>query len=305
MAITTGPQIDMNQIHVEAGGGSGTQHSLNDTDIRALISKGSGVQMAMTEWYGATSAAAIVATGGTITDSGGYRYHTFTSSGTFTVSSIASGSFSNTLEFLVVGGGGAGGATGGGGGAGGTCIASTRTATVKGHSVTVGGGMAGTSANTSNGPGVDGSGGTSIFDGTSATGGQSGGSRFGVTTGAANASYTGGAGLANNNPDFGWGGGGAGGGQLGSPQTSSGGKGGDGYTWLNGSTYAGGGGGGVFALPSAAGAGGTGGGGAGGTNNVGAAANGAYYGAGGGGGGYVFWQSGSGHAGIVIVRYEI
>ena len=55
MPITSSGQIDLNQIHVEAGGGSGTQASLNDSDIRALIGKGSGAQMAFTEWYGASS----------------------------------------------------------------------------------------------------------------------------------------------------------------------------------------------------------------------------------------------------------
>ena len=42
-------------MHVEAGGTSGTQVSLNDSDIRGMISKGSGVQMSFSEWYGASS----------------------------------------------------------------------------------------------------------------------------------------------------------------------------------------------------------------------------------------------------------
>jgi len=48
-------------------------------------------------------AVAFSATGGTITDSGGYRYHTFNASGNFVVSSG-----SKTVEVLTVGGGGAG-----------------------------------------------------------------------------------------------------------------------------------------------------------------------------------------------------
>jgi hypothetical protein len=51
-----------------------------------------------------TYATAFSATGGTTTDSGGYRYHTFNSSGSFVVSSG-----SKTVEVLTVGGGGAGG----------------------------------------------------------------------------------------------------------------------------------------------------------------------------------------------------
>ena len=54
----------------------------------------------------------FVVTGGTIVTSGGYRYHTFTSSGSFTVSSG-----SKSVEYLIVAGGG--GSQGGGGGAGG------------------------------------------------------------------------------------------------------------------------------------------------------------------------------------------
>lgn len=54
MALPTSGQIDLNAIHVEAGGSSGTQCSINDSDIRALIGKGSGVQMAFSEWYGAS-----------------------------------------------------------------------------------------------------------------------------------------------------------------------------------------------------------------------------------------------------------
>jgi hypothetical protein len=54
MPVTSGPQITINQIHLEAGGTSGTQASLNDADIRDLIDKASGAQMAMSEWYGAT-----------------------------------------------------------------------------------------------------------------------------------------------------------------------------------------------------------------------------------------------------------
>jgi hypothetical protein len=58
----------------------------------------------------------IVATGGTITTNGNYKVHTFTSSGTF---QITSGN--GFVRTLVVAGGGSGGSqgAGGGGGAGG------------------------------------------------------------------------------------------------------------------------------------------------------------------------------------------
>ena len=54
------------------------------------------------------------ATGGTITEGGGYRIHTFTSSGTFTVTR------GGNVEYLVVGGGGVGSANGGNPGFGGS-----------------------------------------------------------------------------------------------------------------------------------------------------------------------------------------
>ena len=55
MALQTSGQISLNDIHVEAGGSSGTQASINDADIRGLISKGSGVQMSFNECYGASN----------------------------------------------------------------------------------------------------------------------------------------------------------------------------------------------------------------------------------------------------------
>ncbi|QDP58283.1 MAG: hypothetical protein Unbinned8622contig1005_24 [Prokaryotic dsDNA virus sp.] len=56
MALQSSGQISLNDIHVEAGGTSGTQAALNDSDIRALISKTSGAQSAFNEFYGASAA---------------------------------------------------------------------------------------------------------------------------------------------------------------------------------------------------------------------------------------------------------
>jgi hypothetical protein len=62
----------------------------------------------------------IVATGGTITESGNCKIHTFTGPGTFTVSAIAACAANNIMSHVVVAGGAGGGADhGGGGGAGG------------------------------------------------------------------------------------------------------------------------------------------------------------------------------------------
>ena len=63
----------------------------------------------------AGSPAYITATGGTITTSGDYKIHTFTSSGTFTVTEIGNEYGSNELEYVVVAGGGGAGFSGSGG----------------------------------------------------------------------------------------------------------------------------------------------------------------------------------------------
>jgi len=55
MPLQTSGAISLNDIHVEAGGTSGTTATINDSDIRALISKGSGATMSFNEWYGASA----------------------------------------------------------------------------------------------------------------------------------------------------------------------------------------------------------------------------------------------------------
>jgi len=55
MPLQSSGAISLNQIHVEAGGSSGSQASINDADIRALIGKSSGATMSFNEWYGASA----------------------------------------------------------------------------------------------------------------------------------------------------------------------------------------------------------------------------------------------------------
>lgn len=89
----------------------------------------------------------IIATGGTIEDRlvgwRCYRYHTFTASGTFNV--LSRGTYSNTVEYLMISGGGGGGnnyggAGAGGGGGGGTRFRSSSEVFVQPYSVGVGAG---------------------------------------------------------------------------------------------------------------------------------------------------------------------
>jgi len=62
----------------------------------------------------------VVASGGTVSTCGDFKIHTFTSPGSFCVSSAGTPSGSNTIDYLVIAAGGAGGSdNGGGGGAGG------------------------------------------------------------------------------------------------------------------------------------------------------------------------------------------
>jgi len=73
MPLPGSGSISLNQIHIEAGGSSGSQASMNDSDIRAMIGKGSGAQNSFNEYY-SVSAAAPSATykGRTATTSNGF-----------------------------------------------------------------------------------------------------------------------------------------------------------------------------------------------------------------------------------------
>jgi hypothetical protein len=259
-------------------------------------------------------------TGGTITTSGSYVYHTFTSSGNLSVPS----GFSSSVEYLVVAGGGSGGADSGGaqgGGGAGGYISSSTSISQNTYSITVGAGGAGTSGNDANNPGSN----SSAF-GSTAIGGGGGGSRGtdnagdGGSGGGSSSSYSsytevgsgtsgqgnrGGYGL-NQSPDYPSGGGG-GAGAVGNNYASSStsGAGGAGLQWLDGDYYAGGGGGAAYGSGNY-GAGGIGGGGRGGTGEGGNGVSGSSNtGGGGGGGGNSNGTSGSGGSGVVIVRYQL
>lgn len=286
--------------------------------------------------YGAR-ASATVATGGTITTSGGNTIHTFNSSGTFTVTNISGGN--NTVNYLVVGGGGGGGGyNGGGGGAGGMRTGTLTVTQGSSYSVTVGAGGAG-GTGVSPGTAARGvSGSDSVFSTITATGGGGGGGGNGTSGASAGTGANGGSGggaggeyssaetggtgntpstspsQGNNGGNIGaWApgasGGGGGAGAVGSAGSgSTGGNGGAGTaSSISGVsiTYAGGGGsGGSTSNVSTAGSGGSGGGGNGSqtTNGADGSAN-----TGGGGGGGARnptgFAGGAGGSGIVIISY--
>lgn len=250
------------------------------------------------------------ATGGTITYSGAYTIHTFTSLGTFTPNGAMS------VEYLVVAGGGGGGRnaanSGSGGGGAGGLLTGTQALTATAYAITVGAG----GASETNGAN------SSIAALQVATGGGKGGSALdmagsaggcgGGGSGSAIAVQAGGAGTAGQGTSGGNGGlsasapAGGGGGGAGAAGTaasiSTAGAGGIGLAnSISGTsvTYAGGGGGSRWNLVGTNAVGGSGIGGAGvdapGTGGAGVVSTGS-----GGGAGAI---GGAGGSGIVIIRY--
>ena len=281
------------------------------------------------------------ASGGTITTSGGYTVHTFTSSGTFTVDSG-----SKSVEYIVVGGGGGGGnnaagTTGyiwsGGGGAGALRTSSTTLAAQYASSdsfeVIVGGGGAVDADGSQSALGTLGStvysfgGGRGGGWSSGAYSGGSGGGGWGTTISSGSGASAGASGEGNSGGSgaIGSGGGGGGKGSTGSNgngSTNRGANGGTGQTFTWGSSLdgflAGGGGGAGFNGGGYGGeSGGSSIGGSGGwlDNNVtriDATSGTVNKGSGGGGAAsaysYTFnvWRyanGGSGSSGCVIVRY--
>jgi hypothetical protein len=325
--LTTNNQV-VELVYVDAAKGWLVQTNSAPSGLSALTGGGE---------YGASF---ITATGGTVTESGDYKIHTFTGDGCFVVSNVGNPAGSNTVDYLVVAGGGSGGlgnSLGGGAGAGGyressgtasgcysvsplgACVAALPVSATT-YPVTVGGGGAGGSNPTSI-PGNNGS--NSVFSTITSTGGG-GGSGFGSPTLNGNPGGSGGGGAGNTPPTSppqgnnggagggaGFGCGAAGGGGAGAVgSTASPGvpvNGGDGVTTsISGSptAYAGGGGGGSNGLTNN---GGLGGGGAGGDYPGGnATAGSANTGGGGGGNGECSssTSAGSGGKGIVIIRYK-
>tara|TARA_S200000501_G_scaffold79062_1_gene70831 strand:- start:358 stop:2028 length:1671 start_codon:yes stop_codon:yes gene_type:complete len=274
-------------------------------------------------WFAISNKSTV--SGGTVTTSGGYTIHTFTSSGTLTVA----GQAKNGVDYLLVAGGGGGGDTrAGGGGAGGMTATTGASIPVGTYTITVGAGGAG---GTSSSDGTDG--GSSSFGSISSVVGGGGGGgqqrvgRSGGSGGGGSDSRAGGAGTSGQGNNGGGssgssgGGGGGGKGSVGNNgdtdssnnfvDNNSGGNGGNGasnsYSGSNVSYAGGGGGGSRDDGPYGAG---VHGGGNGGRNNSNVAQSGTTnLGGGGGGGARLHGSAGStyngaaGGSGIVIIRY--
>ena len=280
--------------------------------IKATDASGAFASQAYTQVINPT----VIATGGTTTTTGGYKYHTFTSSGTFAVTAGAN----LTVDAAIVAGGGAGGgSTAGGGGAGGFIESNSYTVAVQNYTITIGAGAGpgiSTQLSTSGsntvalGSTAIGGGGGSTSTNNSYTqhaglsGGSGGGGAHYHVTGAPGAGTAGqgnSGGVANGYSGAGGGKGAVGG--AGNAQYN--GAGGVGLNWKSLGTYYAGGGGAENGL------GGLGGGGKGiSVTGQPAHPNGesGFANTGGGGGtcwGYVSHNGGAGGSGIVIIRYAV
>jgi hypothetical protein len=284
----------------------------------------------------------IIATGGAITTPGIYKVHTFTSDGTFTVTSAPAGS---TIDLLMVGAGGGAGSGGncshGGGGAGGLVYRTAESITAGSYAIVIGTGGIGCTADGVSPKANAGNGNNTTFKGLTALGGggancgpynvrnaNDGGSGGGgqhsdtglllggnaLQPGSASGGFgfKGGEGpLSGSGSPCWYGGGGGGAGAAGTNGlANSGGEGGIGRQYdISGTStyYAGGGGGGGCNSSCTDKAGGLGGGGTGrGQSSSGNGENGTD-GLGGGGGAVAYAtngiKAGNGGKGVVIVRY--
>lgn len=103
MPLPSSGAISLNNVNQELGRASpyNQQISLNDTVVRSLFGVASG-QIAMSDGYG-KFLSKVVASGGTEITNGDYKIHIFTTSGTFSVTSVNDGLAE--LNVFAVGGG--------------------------------------------------------------------------------------------------------------------------------------------------------------------------------------------------------
>jgi hypothetical protein len=265
------------------------------------------------------------ATGGTESTAGGYKYHTFTSSGTFTIIGAA-----GNVDYLIVAGGGGAGRSNGAAGAGaGGLLDGSVFVTEQSYSIVVGAGGAAANATSQKGSnGVDsnalgltaiGGGGSGSEGGGLVTNGAAGGSGgggvrasgvYGVGgSGTSGQGYAGGSNVSDGAPNYSGGGGGGASAAGTNGSASVLGNGGNGINWKSlGTYYAGGGAAGAYVSgnPGVGGTAGLGGGGLGGSNKTQAQLDGdVNTGGGGGGHGGASSNSGAGGSGIVIIRYAV
>ena len=318
-AINSNPTSGVGHLWINSS--SGEQYILTDATAGSNVWTNVG--------GGSGDVEPLVGTGGTVTTSGSYTIHTFTSSGTLTFS----GTGTKSVEYLVVAGGG-GGSDPGGGGAGGyrssvsgessggnTSAESALTLGAGSYSVTVGGGGGGGPDNGSGSNGGNssfssitalggGAGGQYNSDNAS-SGGSGGGGQYSGASGTSGQGFSGGSGYPGNASPYSGGGGGGASASGSNGSSGGGGNGGNGlYSSITGSSVVRAGGGGGQSWASGGTSGGLGGGGNGARGNPRnqVSSSGTANTGGGGGGGDAYIGGGSfsprsGGSGIVIIRY--
>jgi fibronectin type 3 domain-containing protein len=171
--------------------------------VRAYNAQGNGSYSSSAS--ATTNAPPFSATGGTVTTSGLYTYHTFTS----TSNLVVSGSAGNVEVVCIGAGGGGGNCFGGGGGGGGILKTNSYSLGVGTHAATVGsGGLRGSDGDSYRGQGLVG--GNSSFDSNTAGGGGGGGGYAWNSTSFQNGSAGGNSGGSGGARGSGFGGGGGG-----------------------------------------------------------------------------------------------
>ena len=93
MALRSSGAISLDDLHVEAGGTTGSNCTVNDSDIRDLISKSAGATMSFNEWYGASAVTPSVYSIYALGYVGGY---------TGNIERIVTASLGNATEFGVL-----------------------------------------------------------------------------------------------------------------------------------------------------------------------------------------------------------
>jgi hypothetical protein len=329
---TPSGQISLDDVNIELDLSPGSQINMNAANVRGLAEVPTGA-IAMSNLQGKSNASYVSASGGTVTQSGSYKIHTFNGNGTFTVNAGGNEAGSDTVDYLVVAGGGSGGnVLGAGGGAGGRRIdfpnpgSGGLAVNVQGYPITVGGGGAGSNAflgpmrssnngNPSNFSNITSTagGGGGIVQGPGSDGknGAPGGSGGGAGNGGPGGG-TPGQGNAGGSSQAGGGGGSSQAGAAGQHPSPSGANGGNGTASnITGSPVTLCGGGGAFCTNNGGtgGSGGSGGGGGGARGQNPAQGQNAQSNTGGGGGGGMNApvnnvRSGNGGSGTVIISYR-
>ena len=107
MATPSSGAISLNEMHVEAGGSSGTTCSINDADIRLIANESSGATVSWNDYYSrAADFTTVVTVGGTNTSSSdGYvtttvRYRGYLNNSPSGASNIGSLSVSNDADYF-------------------------------------------------------------------------------------------------------------------------------------------------------------------------------------------------------------